>query len=212
MSLIDAMDIIGTIAFAVSGALVGIKNRLDLFGIFVLSLMTASGGGIIRDVILKNGLPTFFVEPKYLILVVLTFVFTCLLWMYLSHYIDKIMQLIHIFDAIGLGVFTVLAAYKAIQLNVTLIGVLFVAVLTGVGGGVIRDTFVNEVPLVFKTEIYALASLLGAAIFYICYGILNTVLDIYMSIVIIFVIRLLAMYYKLNLPVIESRGRQKLKG
>lgn len=203
MTLIDILDSIGTIAFAVSGVLVAVKGKLDLFGVYVLAIITACGGGILRDIILGEKMPIFFTEPRYIIIITVTAIITSLAYSYLNRLFQKAFIIMQIFDAAGLGVFTVLAAYKAINMEVPLVGVLFIAVVTGVGGGILRDTFVNEVPLVFKSEIYALASLLGAFTFYMCYRFMNTALDIYLSIAIIFIIRVLAMYYKLNLPVVS---------
>lgn len=200
MLLVDIMDLVGTAAFAASGAFVAIKNKLDLFGVFVLSIITACGGGIIRDVIISKDPPVFFTQPKYITLITLIALVTCLAF----KHVKKLLFIIQICDAIGLGVFTVLAAYKGIQLQLPIIGVLFVAVLTGVGGGIVRDMFVNKVPLVFKSEIYAMASMLGALVFYGFYGKLDTNFNIYMCIMIIFAIRMAAIHFGLNLPVVKT--------
>lgn len=207
MTPIDVLDIIGTVAFAVSGVLAAIKYRLDLFGVFVLSIITACGGGILRDIILGERMPAFFTQPRYIIIISVTTIITSFSYSYFNKLFQKMLVLIQVFDAVGLGVFTVLAAYKAINMNVSVIGVLFIAVVTGVGGGILRDTFVNEVPVVFKSEIYALASLLGALTFYLGYGLINTTLDIYVCIGIIFISRAFAMYFKLNLPVLTIADR-----
>lgn len=215
MTVIEVLDIIGTIAFAISGVLVAVKNKLDLFGIYVLAIMTACGGGIIRDIILGDGMPVFFTQTRYIVVITLTALLTSLAYSFFNQYFQKLLFMIQIFDAAGLGVFTVLAAYKAINMNVSLIGVLFISVLTGVGGGILRDTFVNEVPMVLKSEIYALASLFGAIAFYLAYGLINTTLEIYICIVIIFIVRTVAMYFKLNLPIVSiknSENKSQMKG
>jgi uncharacterized membrane protein YeiH len=196
MLFINIMDIIGTAAFAVSGVLVGIKHKMDLFGVFVLAILTASGGGLIRDVIIGQGLPVFFTEPKYLITIVITVILTDFIY----RYIKRLIVIIKIFDAIGLGVFTILAAYKGISLDIPLIGIIFIAALTGIGGGVLRDILVNDVPLVFKSEIYALAAITGAFCLYFLYNYIDVNLNIYICVTIIFVIRVLAIYFNLNLP------------
>jgi len=201
MEFIGVLDLIGTFAFAISGVLVGIKNKLDLFGVFVLSIITASGGGLIRDVILSKDLPVFFTQPKYFATILLTVIATCLS----IQFIRRIFFVIIVFDAIGLGVFTILATYKAISLGIPLIGIVFIAVLTGVGGGIIRDIMVSNVPLIFKSEIYALASMLGSVCFYFLYNKVEIGINIYLCIVIIFVIRMVAVYFKLNLPVIKIK-------
>jgi len=203
MFFIEIMDLIGTAAFAISGVLVGIRNKLDLFGIYVLATITASGGGLIRDIILNKNLPVFFTQPKYLITITLVTVATCIIAHFAYSFLDKMQMLIKIFDAIGLGVFTVLAAYGSIQADVPFIGVIFTAILTGVGGGVVRDMMANEVPLIFKSEIYALASFIGALIFYMLYGVLGVTVNTYLCIFIIFAVRMVSIYFKLNLPVVR---------
>lgn len=196
MLFINIMGIIGTAAFAVSGVLVGIKGKLDLFGVFVLAILTASGGGLIRDVIIGRGQPVFFSEPKYLITIIVTVIITCSVF----KFIKKLMVIIKVFDAIGLGIFTILATYKAISLEMPFIGIIFIAALTGIGGGVLRDILVNDVPLVFKSEIYALAAITGALCFYLLNSYIDVNLNVYICITIIFVIRIVAIYFNLNLP------------
>lgn len=202
MEFIGVLDLIGTSAFAISGVLVGIKNKLDLFGVFVLSIITASGGGLIRDIIISKNLPIFFTQPKYFATILLTVIVTCLS----IQFIRKILFVIIVFDAIGLGVFTVLATYKAILLDIPLIGIVFVAVLTGVGGGIVRDIMVSDVPLIFKSEIYALASILGSFCFYFLYNKVELGVNIYLCIVIIVLIRMIAVHFNLNLPLIKVKA------
>lgn len=205
MFLVEIMDLIGTAAFAVSGVLVGIRNKLDLFGIFVLATITASGGGLIRDVIIKKGLPVFFTEPKYLITIVISTIIACVIVHFAYNFLNKIQTLIQIFDAIGLGVFTVLATYGSILAGVPIIGIVFTAVLTGVGGGVMRDIMANDVPLVFRSEIYALASIIGSLAFYFLYGVLDVTVNVYLCIFVVFAIRMVSMHFKLNLPIISIK-------
>ncbi|MDF2522838.1 MAG: hypothetical protein K0R31_479 [Clostridiales bacterium] len=200
MLLINVMDLVGTVAFTVSGVLVGVKNKLDLLGILFLAIITASGGGLIRDVFLREDLPIFFTDPKYMIVILLSTVVTCIAF----QSIRRILFVIKVFDAIGLGVFTVLTAYRAQQASMPLIGVLFVATITGVGGGILRDILVNEVPLVFRSEIYALASIAGAFTFYLLSSLVNPDLNIYLCIGIVFLIRIISIHLNLNLPTIKS--------
>lgn len=201
MLVIEVLEIVGTVAFAISGVLAGIKNKLDWFGIFVLATITASGGGLIRDVIIGKGMPVFFTEPKYLVTIVISIavgLFSC-------YFLSKAFMFIQIFDAVGLGVFTVLAAYKCIQLNMPAIGVIFMATITGVGGGILRDLLVSSVPTVLKSEIYALASIVGALCFYFLYSITGTAFNIYFCICIVVAIRMLSLHFKLNLPTINMK-------
>lgn len=201
MLVIDILEIVGTVAFAVSGVLAGIKNKLDWFGIFVLAIITASGGGLIRDIIIGHGVPVFFTQPKYLITVLISIVigiFSC-------YFLTKVLILIQTLDAVGLGVFTVLATLKCIELGMPVIGIIFISTLTGVGGGMLRDLLVNSVPSVLKSEIYALASIIGALCFYFLYNIIGRDLNIYLCICIIFAIRMLSLRFKLNLPIINMK-------
>ncbi|MCX7709780.1 MAG: trimeric intracellular cation channel family protein [Clostridia bacterium] len=202
MLVIDVLDLAGTAAFAISGALVGIKNRLDLFGIFVLAVVTASGGGLMRDVIIGDYWPAFFSQPKYLISIIISTAAICVCLKYMG----KMATLIRVFDAIGLGVFTVLSAYKCMKFDMPLIGIIFTAMLTGIGGGVLRDVMVRSVPLVFRSEIYALASIIGALMFYFLYGLINLQVNIYLCVFVTFAIRMVSMYYNLNLPVIKPKS------
>jgi len=199
MLFIDILGLIGTAAFAVSGVLVGIKSRLDLFGVFVLAVFTASGGGLLRDIILKKGMPVLFTDSRYLITVFLSTVLACFLFRFLT----KIHLFIQVFDALGLGVFTVLAAFECINLKVPLIGIIFISVLTGIGGCIIRDILVNNVPMVFKSEIYALASIVGAFAFYFLYKNIDLAVSMYVCILLVFAVRITAVYFNLNLPVLS---------
>lgn len=201
MLFVELFDLMGTAAFTVSGVLVGIKYRLDFFGVFVLATLTASGGGLIRDIILHDGMPVLFTQRKYFATITITTIIACIAF----RYINRITMLVKVFDALGLGVVTVFAAYKSMTLEVPFIGVLFLATLTGIGGGVIRDLLVREIPMVFKSEIYALASLAGALSFYYLNWIVGTGIGIYISIFLVFTIRMLSVYYKLNLPPLRER-------
>jgi uncharacterized membrane protein YeiH len=212
MTFINLIEIAGTSVFAISGSLVGIKHRLDLFGVFVLALITASGGGLIRDVIIHHGMPVFFTNSSYLITITVSFIITCATFLSgkflrvdklnenLTRQFAKFQFVITIFDAAGLGLFTVLTAFTCINLDYPLIGVLFIACLTGIGGGVLRDIMVNEVPLVFRSEIYALAALSGALLLYVLNGKIDSGLSIYISAFFVFAVRIISVIFKLNIP------------
>lgn len=206
--IIEILDIVGTAAFAVSGGLVAIKNKLDLFGVFVLAIITASGGGLIRDTIIRQGMPVFFTQSRYLV----TIAFTTIIVILGYKYIRRILFLIKVFDAIGLGVFTVITAYRSLILGVPFIGIVFVATLTGIGGGILRDILVNDVPLVFKSEIYALAAIIGAICFYFLYGLIEVKLNVYICISIVSIIRITAIHFNMNLPVLPVRHDSTDKG
>jgi len=196
--LLSVVDIIGTVAFAVSGVLVGIRNRLDLFGIFVLAVITASGGGIIRDVVIGRTIPVFFTEWRYFAAITASMVITCILY----KFVNRMLSVVLLFDAIGLGVFTVTATYKAIGYGMPLLGVVFAGVITGVGGGILRDILVNEIPLIFRSEIYAIPSIIGSLLFCLLHhsGKLNVDVNTYVCVAVILAIRLVSVKFGLNLP------------
>jgi uncharacterized membrane protein YeiH len=206
MVLIDILGIIGTVAFAISGVIVAIKNKLDLFGVFLLSIVTAAGGGLIRDIIIGKELPVFFTQPKYLITITLTVIVTCLAF----RYVRRLIMLVQIFDAVGLGVFTILTSYKCILTGMPIIGVIFIAVTAGAGGGIIRDLLVTNVPLVLKSEIYILASLIGALSFYLLYNVIDTRINIYLCVTLVFAARILSLYFNWNLPVIRIKEEHNI--
>ncbi|MGI6766799.1 MAG: trimeric intracellular cation channel family protein [Lentihominibacter sp.] len=158
--LVFALELIGACAFAISGALVGVKRNMDLFGICILGLSTAVGGGVIRDIILGHTPPAMFTNPIYAIvglascLVVLIPQFRKLIAR-----TDIIMM---IADAIGLGIFTASGTMHAIDsghLNIFL--AVFVGVVTGVGGGLLRDTMASVSPYIFSKHVYATAAIAG---------------------------------------------------
>ena len=170
------LEIIGTIAFAVSGALAATRHSLDILGIIIVAVTTAVGGGAIRDLTVGITPPTVFTNPIYLIVALLTCV-VFIIWQLLIRSDWKLWKKIpaqffekafNLTDAIGLGVFTVsgaaVAAKMGHQNNFVL--VIFVGAITGVGGGILRDLFTGQIPAIFTKHIYALASLIGAITYY----------------------------------------------
>lgn len=165
-TLLLAMELIGTFAFAVSGALVGLKKEMDIFGVVILGLCTAVGGGFIRDLALGVTPPIMFQKPIYAAVAVITslLVFLPPMRNYLSRshrFFDSMML---VMDSLGLGVFTVVgvqAAYAG-SAGSGLFLLCFVGVITGIGGGILRDVLAGQTPQVFVKHFYACASLLGA--------------------------------------------------
>ncbi len=207
-NLIFVLEIIGTVAFAVSGAMVGIEKRLDLLGVILCGLFTAVGGGAMRDIFMGDLPPAMFVKIVY----VSTAFATCIVTFgvarvfkdkYLNN-VKLINRINNVFDAIGLGVFTV-GGMNAAMLNGfgdNAFFVLFLGVITGCGGGVIRDVTVNEIPVIFTKNIYALASLAGGVVYYILHLCMDAgeVIAVSAGILTVFVLRMLAARYKWNLP------------
>jgi len=206
------IEIIGTIAFASSGAMVGIKKQMDLLGVCVLGMTTAVGGGMIRDLILGVNPPVMFQNPTYALIAI---VFSVLVFCGLYFFKNKLTQsrvqgvydkLMMIFDSLGLGLFTVVGVTTAINIGYETTGFLqiFVGVLTGVGGGVLRDIMAGNTPYIFVKHVYASASILGAIVCVLVelwFGELPAML---IGAAVVFVIRILAAHFKWNLPSIKQ--------
>lgn len=206
-TFIFILEIIGTIAFASSGAMIAIEKKMDIFGVNILGATTAVGGGMMRDIILGVTPPTAFAKPVYVLFAVLT---STLLFaiMYTnpnimksslkSMWYDTIMLLC---DTFGLGIFTVVgiqAAAGAVPNDNTFFFV-FVGVLTGVGGGVLRDILAGETPYILMREIYASASIAGGIVCVVCRSSMGEAAGAVMGLLVTVVIRLLAYYFHWNL-------------
>ncbi len=198
---ISILDYLGTIAFAVTGASKAIKHKADIFGIIVLATVVGVGGGVTRDVIFGR-FPTAFSDPIYISLTVAVGI----VMFFLFAKFKKQMTVWLVFDAVGLGVFSILGASIAYQVvGLEFLPMLFGGMITAIGGGILRDVFVREIPIVFVKEVYAIASIIGIVIFY---AILSSGVDIQIASIIGIVvgtgIRLLAMKYNWNLPKVKE--------
>lgn len=203
-SLLFAMELIGTIAFACSGALVGIRKKLDLLGVIVLAVITATGGGMFRDILIGNVPPALFRNPFYAGVAAILIFFTIQSKRLLKTFmqIERYNQVFNSLDTIGLGAFTVVGVDTAISYNVDsyFFLTLFVGVITGVGGGLIRDIMVCEIPSILKEHIYACASLAGALLYAGTWQIFDPDIAMITSALIVIAIRMLARHYDWNLP------------
>jgi uncharacterized membrane protein YeiH len=198
---ISILDYLGTVAFAVTGASKAIAHQADIFGIIVLATVVGVAGGITRDVIFGR-FPTAFSDPIYISMTVIVGVVMFFLY---TKFKSK-MNIWLVFDAIGLGVFSILGASIAYQVvGMEFLPMLFAGTITAIGGGILRDVFVREIPIVFVKEVYAVASIIGIVVFY---GILNAGVEIQVASVIGIVVstgtRLLAMKYNWNLPKVKE--------
>ena len=198
---ISILDYLGTIAFAVTGASKAIEHKADIFGIIVLATVVGVAGGITRDVIFGR-FPTAFSDPIYVGITVITGIVI----FFLYSYFKKRMNVWLVFDAIGLGVFSIIGASIAYQIvGLDFLPMLFAGVITAIGGGILRDVIVRDIPIVFVKEVYAVASLIGIVIFY---AVLSSGVDMQVASIIGIVaatgIRLLAMKYNWNLPRVKG--------
>jgi len=174
---ISILDYLGTVAFAVTGASKAITHQADIFGIIILATVVGVAGGITRDVIFGR-FPTAFSDPIY---ISITAVVGVVMFFLYTKFKSK-MNIWLVFDAIGLGVFSILGASIAYQVvGMEFLPMLFGGMITAIGGGILRDVFVREMPIVFVKEVYAVASIIGIVVFY---GILNTGVDIQIASVI----------------------------
>jgi len=195
-SFMEVLDFIGTFAFAISGIRLASAKQFDLFGAYVVGVVTAIGGGTLRDLML-GVTPIWMINPMYLICSGIA-----LLWVILFE--KKLVRqevTFFIFDTIGLALFTVVGVEKALGLGFPLWVAVIMGTITGAAGGVFRDVFINEIPLIFRKEIYALACIIGG-LFYGLFNWLNVdlVLTQCLSGFSVFLVRILAVKYHLGLP------------
>ncbi|BDG07284.1 trimeric intracellular cation channel family protein [Anaeromyxobacter paludicola] len=155
-----ALDLGGTFVFALSGATAGVKHRLDLFGVLVLSLVAASSGGVIRDLLIGAVPPAALADWRYIAVSLFAGVFT----VYGHSLVDRLHHPVQLFDAAGLALFAVSGAHKALVFHLGPIQAALLGMLTGIGGGMVRDLLVAEVPAVLHAEVYAVAALIGAGV------------------------------------------------
>ena len=189
-------------AFAVTGAFKAIEHKADIVGIIILATITGVAGGTIRDVVLGKTLPNSLIDPAYVIITVVSAVILFFLYSKMRKHWNIFLK----FDAIGLGVFTVIGATFAYNLvGMNFLVIVLAGMLTAIGGGILRDIFVNQTPIVFVKELYASASFIGAVLFYFTLLVTN---EIYAATIIGLVIttalRLVAMKYNWNLPRVKS--------
>ena len=201
------IELIGIIAFAISGAIVGIKKRFDIFGIIVLGVITAVGGGALRDIILGILPPAMFKNYIYILVAFLTSVIAfgagAVARVKFKKNKEFFKDMVNFFDAIGLGVFAVTGTNTAIVngFSDNAFLAIFVGVITGIGGGMLRDILAGKVPFVLYKDIYASAAIVGAIIYYYMYILkFSPILAVTSAILITILIRLLAPFYHLSLP------------
>lgn len=166
---IYGFDLAGTFVFAITGALVAIRKKLDLYGVFILAIVTALGGGMLRDTMLGRTPPMAFQDFAYMIAATLG---ALVVWFFYS-YVQRQEKLLRILDAVGLALFTVIGAQVALETGASWYAAIGMGILTGTGGGMIRDVLAGQVPFVLQREVYAIACLLGSAAYVLWVVVLN---------------------------------------
>jgi uncharacterized membrane protein YeiH len=203
-ALLQTFDLLGTFVFALSGATAAVKYRLDLFGVLVLSFAAGNSGGIARDVFIGAIPPAAIQDWRYIAISVLAGVIT----FYRYPSINKLNSPVLVFDAAGLALFAVSGAGKALAFQAGPVAATLLGMLTGIGGGMVRDVLVREIPAVLRTELYAVAALLGAAVV-----VVGQMLQVPSSIapttgaVLCFALRLAAIRWGWQLPIASARVR-----
>ena len=204
-----ALDLIGTFVFALSGAIVGIRQRLDIFGVLVLSFAASSAGGIMRDVLIGSVPPAAIEDWRYLIAALLA---GLLIFIWFPRYLQsfRVQHLILIFDAAGLGLFAVTGTQKALGYGLHPVMAPLLGMLTGIGGGMLRDVLAAEIPTVLREDLYAVAALAGAVVVVIGHQLdLAPTVAAVLGAVICVCLRLFAIRRGWQLPVAHAASNEK---
>lgn len=191
------LDIIGTMAFAMSGALTAMHKKLDLFGIFIIAFVTAVGGGTLRDIMIGRTPVGWMLDVNYVYVIVVGFI----LAIFFRKKLDRLRTSLFFFDTIGLGVFTLIGLEKGINIGLHPVICIALGTMTACFGGVIRDILCTEIPIIFRREIYATICIFGGIVFFILRK-LNLDANFLYLITSLFVIsvRLMAVNFKWHLP------------
>jgi len=208
LSFFDILDILGTVAFAISGALSAMNRRFDLFGIFIIAFVTAIGGGTIRDVLIGNT-PVTWMQNTFNIYLIGG---VTIMSIFFRNKLDYLKKSLFLFDTIGLGIFTIIGVETGIKANLEPVVSIALGAMTGCFGGVIRDILCNEIPVIFRKEIYATASIVGG----ICFMVLFT-MNVNQNIIYIFttlfiiLVRLIVVKYSISLPFFTIKNQSTVK-
>ncbi|MDI6049551.1 MAG: trimeric intracellular cation channel family protein [Flavobacterium sp.] len=196
------LDIIGTMAFAMSGALTAMNKKMDPFGVFIIAFVTAVGGGTLRDIMIGRTPVGWMLDLKYVYVIIIGFILAIIF----RKKFDRLRTSLFLFDTIGLGVFTLIGLEKGINIGLHPVICVALGTMTACFGGVIRDILCTEIPVIFRREIYATICILGGIVFFILreFNLENDVLYLTTSLVIISV-RLMAVKFKWYLPTLEHK-------
>lgn len=191
------IDILGTVAFAISGVLVAMEKKLDLFGVLIIAFVTATGGGTLRDVLIGNTPVGWMTTPVYLITITATVIATILFVEQLRYFRKSLF----LFDTIGIGLYSMVGVEKGLSAGLSPVMCIILGTITASFGGVIRDILCNEIPVIFRREVYATICILGGIIYFVLIQFpLDTTYAYIAAILSIIVMRLLAVRFKISLP------------
>jgi len=192
------LDLTGTLVFAISGAISASERKLDLFGALVIAFVTAAGGGTLRDVMIGSTPVAWMMELNYLYLIVAAVILTY----FFKARLLKLRMTFFLFDTIGIGIFTILNVQKTLDMGLSPAIAVIMGTVSAVFGGVIRDILCNEVPLIFRKEVYATACMIGAVCYLIFSNYMDQGLSMVLTVGIIIFIRIMAVKQKWSLPYI----------
>jgi len=197
MDIIYFFDLAGTFVFAISGALTAIQRKLDIFGASVIALVTALGGGTIRDILIGRQPVGWLLDNNYLLIIAVGIAVSYIF----GQGIQKLRRTLFLFDTIGIGLYTILGLERTLNLGLSMPIAVIMGTVSAVFGGVVRDVLCNEVPLIFRKEIYATACIAGGILFLILTSIqLGRDWAMLITVFFIIILRILAVKYKWHLP------------
>ncbi|MDB5135438.1 MAG: trimeric intracellular cation channel family protein [Mucilaginibacter sp.] len=196
VNISSVIEVSGTVAFAISGAFSAMQKRLDVFGVLIMGFVTAIGGGTIRDVLIGDT-PVSWMRDYKLPLIILGTVISTILF---KKYIKGFKITLFLFDALGLGMFTIIGIQKGISAGLNPGVCVALGTITGCFGGVLRDVLLNNIPLIFQKEIYATACIIGGTLYVLLINQMDSDLVKIIAVVMVCAIRIVAVKYKLSLP------------
>lgn len=197
ITTMEAIEILGTISFAISGSFAAMQKRLDPFGVLIIAFVTSIGGGTVRDLLLGDTPVAWMRDVNYCLLILLTSITT----IFFKTYIKKFKVTLFLFDSLGLGLFTILGIQKGIVFGLGPGICIALGTITGCFGGIIRDTLLNTIPLIFRKEVYATVCIMGGLLYFtLLYFNLKEDIAKVAVIAFIFTFRIVVVRYKLTLP------------
>lgn len=200
--MFQLLDIIGTMAFAMSGALTAMNKKIDPFGVFIIAFVTAVGGGTLRDVLIGRTPVGWMLDLKYAYVIIAAFILSIIF----RKKFDRLRTSLFLFDTIGLGVFTLIGLEKGINIGLHPVICIALGTMTACFGGVIRDILCTEIPVIFRREIYATICILGGTVFFLLRKLnLDTDILYLATSLVIILVRLMAVKYKWYLPTLENK-------
>ncbi|MHA7943759.1 trimeric intracellular cation channel family protein [Formosa sp. 3Alg 14/1] len=195
--MLHAIDLLGVIAFSISGVLVALSKRMDLFGILIIAFVTATGGGTMRDILI-GATPVFWmINPEYVYLILIGTIFAT----FFRKKIDYLRTSLFLFDTIGIGLYTIIGIEKGLMAGLSTPICIALGTITACFGGVIRDILCNEIPVIFRREIYATACIMGGIAFFVLKSLpIDEDYVLLGSGILVIIIRLIAVRFTISLP------------